>query len=387
MTQHASVVRSTPYDRQLTPRPGSACSPRSALRACVLASLLAVPTWPQAAWDFEDEAQLQQWTQNAPQATFALTREQGEFHQGAAAAKLTFNASYGSYFSLQAADLTVAKAASLHFALRASSATPLRIVLAEQDGSEYDGFIHLPPDAWVEVKCALNEFQRAEGTEDENDRLDIDQLSAMTFADLSNLGGTANTSYGRKTGTQHLWLDAIRFDAGKVPGRYRHGRGRTVIDALAGTAIPWLGLGGAVLTPRDDLPDARDNTALQIGYHLGGYQWQGIVTGIAAQPRDDLSEISLRLGGTSAGLRVFLEEYDGSKYDRLIDLARDKPWHDLRLPLDSFQLAKYSTDENERLDPGQIRVLVITVDTRDALIDPQGRGSFYLDDIELRHGG
>jgi len=391
MSRRPALRRPICFHRQFAGLPGS---PWHAL--CLLLALagVALPAWAQVSHDFEQEAELSAWKVNAPQGALTLVRQPPEVYHGKGAARLSFNASYGSYFTLQLSDLKLAKAASVRFAIRASESTPLRVLLTEKDGAEYDSFVQVPPVTWVEVQIPLSEFQLAEGSEDKDKRLDPAQISGVTLADLSNLGGTAGTTYGRKSGPQLLWLDDFHLDAQEAPGRYRQERGHTIIRSVVDTApaapasslVPWLALGRALLRARRDAPGARGRSVLQVEYGLTGYQLQGAVGGIAAQPRSDLSEIILRVGGTSAGLKVRLEEYDGSKYDAVANVTRDQPWQELKLPLKSFQLAKYSSDENSRLDPDQVRTLILVIDTEDALLDPTGKGSLLVDDIELRYG-
>ena len=56
---------------------------------------------------------------------------------------------------------------------------------------------------------------------------------------------------------------------------------------------------------------------------------------------------------------VNLEEKDGSRYDHVLTLGAGDGWKRLTLPWTEFRLADDSRDENDKLDAGELKQILI----------------------------
>ena len=76
--------------------------------------------------------------------------------------------------------LNLANCAQLGLRVKAECEAPLTVVLEERDGSKYVTRHRLDPEAgWYDVALEFAHFKLDEATEDENDRLDLDQLRVV----------------------------------------------------------------------------------------------------------------------------------------------------------------------------------------------------------------
>lgn len=334
--------------------------------------------------DFEDPAALTRWSSVDPEAAVRLTNAPGAVHGGQAALEFTYTPRETVFPMVTGQGLGLPGARSLGFALMAAERTPLLYGVFEADGSMYSSFLNVPPGVWGEIRVSLSDLQLADESEDENAALDPDQVDRVFFADLSNLQGEMGRALGWKTGPQTLLLDDVVLSADVVPSRWQPGRDGGVVGlAVTPGRIDALAIGGAQLevVPVDGRP------ALQITYRIGGWRWAGFVTGLGSLPLADAAGVSFRARASAdARVNVLLEERDRSRYASGADLAAGQGWQSVELPLAAFSLDEFSADENGRLDPDQLRVLVLITDTFTAAVDDQGKGEILIDSLALHLG-
>ena len=90
------------------------------------------------------------------------------------------------------------------------------------------------------------------------------------------------------------------------------------------------------------------------------------------------------IAAQEARLVAVLEERDGSKYETNVALDPADGWHVVALPIADFTLDPKTQDENAQLDPDQIRVVILVVDTFNASVDEQGQGSYTVSKLYFR---
>jgi hypothetical protein len=339
---------------------------------------------PMAAhFDFEGETLSGAWTTTACGGTLTITRDRANVREGEGALELTWEATDGRLAIVNVAPIALEdRARSLRLSIKLAEASPVMYGVHEADGSSYQGYLYSPGGIWHDLAVDLNELMLSEGSEDENGRLDVREIVGITVADLSNISGEAGKSLGIKEGRQQMWLDAVALSEDLAPHRSRRGRGdELIIDDFDRTPVLALPIGG----PRMSLtagPDAADSSALRVEYTVGGYRWVGFVAAVGYLDLTERSGIGLRLRAAQAApLHVVLEERDGSKYIGRHRLDPGKQWHTVSLPFAKFKPDPQTTDENDRLDIDELRVIIPVVDSTRAETGGNDSGVWELSRI------
>lgn len=341
-------------------------------------------------FDFEAEPVPANWQAADAEAALAITHDPANVATGKGALEITYSwgERQGVMQVFAARNLAVPAGTVLSFRIKTSEQTSVSFAAREQDGSMYQGFLAQPPGVWSLVQAVLSELQLMDNSQDENGKLDVDQIEELSIQDLANLGGELERALGWKTGEQKLWLDDVMIDDRQIPGRVVTQNATVVLDGFDTDAIFALPVRGATLEKAPGAPGTIGNKSLRVAYRLGGGRYVGFVAGIETADLAGMQSLSLRLKSEAAArVVVVLEERDGSKYETALRPAGDNQWQEVSLPLELMMLADDTTDENGQLDVGQLRVLIIVVDTFDADVNAQGDGAVYLDDMAAHLGG
>lgn len=335
--------------------------------------------WP-AHFDFEGPESTEAWCTTAPEGSVTITRNRQNVRSGTGALQLEWVATDGRLAMLSASPIHLhGRPRSLHLSVKVDEESPIMYGVREADGSSYQGYLYARAGVWEDVSVDLDELMLSEGSEDENGRLDVNEIDGIMVADLSNLGGEAGKSLGIKSGRQHMWLDDVELSERLAPHRSSRGRdGALIIDDFARPPIRCLPIGG----PRLELVTTRDGddtSALRIGYDQSSYRWVGFVGAVGYLDLTDRTSICLRVRAAApAPLIVVLEERDGSKYQVRHQLDPAKGWYSLELPFSKFKLDRQTRDENGRLDLDQLRVIIPVVDTKRAETGEDGQGAWCV---------
>src|SRR5262245_45897107 len=110
---------------------------------------------------------------------------------------------HGIMRNLEKVDLS--KATTLDLALKASHDGTFYVSIEEKDGSRYNMKVDLLLGDWKSFSCKLSDFTLAEDTQDENGKLDPDQIKQITIADATQLLGS------NEADQVHLWVDQVFF--------------------------------------------------------------------------------------------------------------------------------------------------------------------------------
>ena len=164
---------------------------------------------------------------------------------------------------------------SLAFSFMAEGITPVMFGVSEADGSTYQGYCYTPGGRWHDLLVDLDELMLADDSEDENGRLNVDQIAELIIVDLSNLSGEVRQSLGIKDGPQRLWLADLRLSDALAP--HRSGwtdDGARIIYDFERDPVACLPLGSPLIEFVDG-PDDADPGAIRLTYDKDGYRWVG----------------------------------------------------------------------------------------------------------------
>jgi len=338
-----------------------------------------------ASFDFETEELGPYWFNTAQDGAMTITREAANIREGQGALEFTYTPSEGAFALIGATPIKPeAQPKSLKFSFKTDEVSAILYGVNEQDGSSYQGYCYSPGGAWEDVLVDLGELMLSQDTEDENGHLDPDQINTVIVADLCNLPGELGRALGIKRGTQHMWLDNVKLTVQPAPKRSSQAAdGTTVVDDFTANLVSALPVGAPEMTI---VPGARPgDRALKVGYRLGGHRWVGFVRGVSYLDLSHSNEFCLSLiAAQEARLVAVLEERDGSKYETNVALDPADGWHVVALPIADFTLDPKTQDENAQLDPDQIRVVILVVDTFNASVDEQGQGSYTVSKLYFR---
>ena len=96
-------------------------------------------------------------------------------------------------------------AATLRLSVLSENATTILIGLKEKDGSEYRAMVQLPAgDGLVETGVSIAALKPDDDDEDENGRLDLDQVTELSIVEASSM-------VGQGVGWNTLWIDDVLF--------------------------------------------------------------------------------------------------------------------------------------------------------------------------------
>lgn len=110
---------------------------------------------------------------------------------------------HGVMRSLDKVDLS--KAVTLDLSMKASHDGTFFVSIEEKDGSRYNMKVDLVLGDWKSFSWKLSDFTLADDTQDENGKLDPDQIKQISLADATQLLGNSEADQ------VHLWIDQVLF--------------------------------------------------------------------------------------------------------------------------------------------------------------------------------
>lgn len=269
---------------------------------------------------------------------------------------------------------------ALRMQLKARTPTSLAIAVTEKDRSRYQAFYWLPANRWQKIALPLREMWLAERSRDENGKLDADQIDRFTIVDLANLPGQVGLALGLKDGPQQLDVRRLSIEpltAGRVGEAPKQ---MALVDGFDREPYALLPIG----SPRLSFERVGERAGLRVEYRLGHYRWAGFVRGIGHLPVKRFCGVRLMARASPAvRLHVVLEERDGSKYYTTCLVSVSEEARLVELPAERFRQLVDTRDENERLDPDQLRVIILVADSFSTRLRPGDRGWFWVDDLAL----
>lgn len=323
-----------------------------------------------------------------PNGGLSVVTAKDQVKSGSGTLSWSHKAEPGTFRALVVEAKLPANAARLEFWVKSSAQTVLTFTAREADGSSYHLACHVPAHEWTRVSANLDELTLGDNETDENGKLDLDQVNSIGIFDLTTmlvqspeLGSRPELRTPRT-----LWLDDLRFSPERAPqafGVAREGdKSSFVVDNFEGDAVRWLPVRLVIAQP-PSIEIFPGNTSLKLQKEAAGPGMARTPTEaggrglrftypraamevfalIRSLERADLSKaerlrMSLRMSQKSLVI-VGVKEKDGSEYNHTIAPDQSEGWQSLDLALSDFSLGGESKDENNALDPGQIKEISI----------------------------
>jgi hypothetical protein len=300
----------------------------------------------------------------------AVTREAGRVKAGKGSLAYVHEVTPGTLRLLAyARELDLAGRKSLRLSVRSSAATSIVFSLAERSGASWQCAVTVPADRWQDLALNLDEFTADDPAKDDNGKLDLDAVTSFHVFDIA---GFLSTLLPDLKGVRTIHLDDVRFTATSAPFTTGATPPAHVVDTFESAAVRWAPIsvqfGDALKLNLYDAPIAIDKGAPEGGgaqsLKFTAPRPAGKVHGILRTVEKlDLSkakalELWVKTSGDGTYL-VDLEEKDGSRYDHVFTLAAGDGWKKLTLPWAEFKLADDSRDENDKLDAGELKQILV----------------------------
>jgi len=327
------------------------------------------------------------------ESKIAVAREAAHVKAGKGSLSYTYDVAAGTVRLLalqRPVDLAGMK--SLRLWVKASHATALVIGLAENGSATYQAAVTCAAGKWQEVLVNLDELVPDEATKDPNGKLDLDQVGSIQVLDI---GSFLVNLLPELKATRTLWLDEIAFSSQAAPlttGVTKVTRvvPAFLVDNFESPVVRWIPISLEFAEPPKfnlfDAPVAIDRDApaeggkqcLKFTYPRKGAKFHGVMRNLE---KNDLSkstglDISLKTSVDGTFL-VGVEERDGSRYQKMVELKAGDGWKTLSLGFADLALADDSQDDNGRLDPAEIKQVSVADITQIA-------GGGEADEVVLR---
>jgi hypothetical protein len=263
---------------------------------------------------------------------------------------------------------------SLRFWIKSSAATAVVVSLAERNGASYQMPFSAAAGAWQEVAVNLDELVVDEPGKDDNGKLDLDQVVSLHLFDFA---GFLAVLVPDTKGTRTLWLDDVRFSPKPVALTTGFTSATRVVavhlvDNFESPVIRWSPLsvefGDALKINLYDAPVAIDTLAppgggkqsLKFSYPRKPAKVHAVLRAVDKLKLDKAASLELWLRTSHDGTYIVnLEEKDGSRYDKTVELKAADGWTSFTAALGEFKLAMDSQDENDRLDAAEIKQVLV----------------------------
>lgn len=334
-----------------------------------------------------------QSTQVAPDAnaSVSITREAGDFKAGSGALVYRYQIQPGPIAALYADARIPGDSRSLRFWLRTDRATVFLVSLREQDGSAYQLSFVIAANQWTEVKANLSECILEQGGKDENGTLDAAQVQAVGLLDLASVlvngPDAVKQLVPNLQGRRSVWLDDLTFSPGRVvqaTGLIEEaGRKTLLVDNFETGLVRWSPVRVSfaatppsfVLFPENvklevlaeaagpgmaRTPLEPGGKGLRVTYPRAAGEAYALNRDLDGYDLNGATRLQLSLNCSRKSLLILqVKERDESEYQVTIQPENSVGWQTQSLSFADFKLGDNSKDENDRLDPGQIKEITL----------------------------
>ena len=261
----------------------------------------------------------------------------------------------------------LAKMNALKFSVKTEIDTPLVVTMTEKDGGRYLTMLWIPKGEWQEVTVTPDECWLADDKDDPKDpdgKLDPDKIENIALADLSCVFApelSAQENGGIPVSSLHLGEHTILIDDFMVSGGspLTPKRDELAIDPFNQDLLRWFALGDVQM--RLDKASPLKTPAFRADYKQGDGGYVLFVKNTRGMKATSADSLVLDLASTKSCRLIFmLEEKNGSKYSFTLAVPGDsEPYHRV-VEFSEFAAAEGVKDDNDRLDPLQVKTLTIT---------------------------
>ncbi len=302
---------------------------------------------------------------------------------------------------------------SIRFWAKSTTGTTLALILREPDDSRYAVRAFVPASEWTPVVVNVDEFALEAGTQDENSKLDIEQVDSLTLFDFAwtYLANDATAkAVPNAAGERLLLIDNLQLSPEAAPqstGSYKAGdKEYHIVDNFDSGTIHWTPVRVnfnekppvvelfpsdapvKILTEAAAPGDAKTpidagGKGIRFSYKRTAGQAYALVHSLADRNLKGVTNLKLNLRVTHKALMIIeLKEKDGSKFQQNLYPDDNKNWRSLSYPLDTLVQADDSTDENDKLDVDQLQEISI-IDSSPMMAEstPPGEVTIEVDSV------
>lgn len=342
------------------------------------------------AWDFEKPEH--GWMTLDKQAELRVVNEPGHVYKGAGSLQFSFSPRQATEGDMPGVLLVplqgIAGAEGLHLALQSSTSGPLLLLLREQDESTYVYMVYVQTGDWHVLNLPLSDFILEESAEDENGKLDLEQVTGLGVVDpalwlIAAAAGGEFPFFMTQPSRRDIWLDEVRM-LPQAPQRMRmatlEGTPARMIEDCDSDSAYWFVLGGRNLELSTSTDQALAEASLRLDYELPEKTLLAVAHVIRPGLLQGIKRIAFGVrAGAACKLAVTLKEGDKSGYTTVVEVPEGH-WQQYTLPLDQFRLNDEDVDPDTGLQPEKVTSVMFTDVT--ALADQkETANSLWLDEV------
>ncbi len=351
----------------------------------------AVGQAPVLHWPFDQDAG--QW-QSTDQAGHVLVTTDGNVIRDEAAGGVLEHAYTPAIGAISAMvspiETGLAGGQSLRSWVKTTDYAIVAAVLAENDESRYMATFYSLPDRWQEVALDFSEFELTDDTQDENGKLDPEQIQAMMFGDLTSFLAEAAQQVpfimAPDLEARMMWLDELVVSPEPLDPRWQETEAAGVrsvrLDGFETSPLHWFVLAGkGVEVDYDDERKVEGDYSLRLRSDLPAGKVFGALTSLHGVPLAGMKRLSLAVMSEMPTLLLLeLKETDESKYQTTFQVEALDDFQTLGISIDQLALADDSLDENGQLDMAQVKDM--TIADVSAMAQMQVRvNTLWIDDV------
>lgn len=303
-----------------------------------------------------------------------IIRDVGDSKVGKAALQFDYTLAKGSFDALilPTPDSVLGKAKSFRFWLKANAATTAIISLTERGEGRYNAPIYLPKDVWQRVELSTSDFVLSDGKDDPkdpNNRLDLEKVENIAIVDFGVFFAQSDdplvaTLFGVKPGPRTLYLADFVVSSEELPETTSSVNGDVLLDRFIRPHLSWVGVGDVQLSRFEGKP--LDGPGLRVDYHQAPGKIVAFARGFRPGTLIQTQVLSFDVASAKpAMLLVELEEVGGGKYYVSVQIPGGSAKQSIAFKFAEFKKSYGSLDSNDRLDPDQVKSIVIRDATGD----------------------
>lgn len=358
---------------------------------CLLLAGVAVGQAPMLEWSFNQDAG--QWQSTDPAGHVLVTTDanviRGE--EGGGVLEHAYTPAIGAISAMiSPVETGLTGGQSLRFWIRTTDYAMLAVVLAEKDESRYMAAFYSLPERWQEVALGFGEFELTDDTQDENGRLDPQQVQAIMLGDLTSFLAQVAQQVpfimAPDLEARMMWVDDLVVSAEPLEPRWEQTEAEGVrsvrVDGFETSPLHWFCLAGkGVEIDYDGERKVEGDFSLRLRYDLPAGKAFGVLTGLHGVPLAGMKRLSMAVMSEAPALLLLeLKEADESKYQTTFQLEALADFETRNIPIDELTLGNDSSDENGQLDMDQVKDMTIADVSAMAQV-PVTVNTLWIDDV------
>ncbi|MFQ6083966.1 MAG: hypothetical protein ACE5WD_11515 [Candidatus Aminicenantia bacterium] len=140
--------------------------------------------------------------------SLSVTNDPENIKQGKGALEFSYELKKDKFLAVFTKGVDLSQMKKISFWLKTDEPSIIVIGIKERDKSEYNYLVQTGKEKWVKVEIKPEQFNLSDDSNDENNKLDIDQLDgSLVILDADN--------FFREIGKQKLWIDELKIHSVK----------------------------------------------------------------------------------------------------------------------------------------------------------------------------